>query len=234
MINVYRLCKISCNDHKTVFSHVISPFYDFGNSATGTFDCPGLLEKRYPNILLLPCHRVRSGNRSCLSWKVFYQQSVVLKRIRVRIHTQWKIVVHLITNLNQTFSKPVPKTILIKHGHSDVNIRFKLKKSFTIIRNGTRPNSFKSYTVLTLKRLRKSLKILSIHRHTICMTGMINHLGHFPYHPVFRPRPKPLHGFTDYYHRTTIILIPIFHGLQSADDLIIICGIINLKHIPSI
>ncbi len=225
--NIDRIRQIGGQGDKPVVRDVVHPFDHFGNRPARSGHFTRLAIERNRNVFFLARNRIFRRHILRLNGQITHLQPVVEKRVGFVVNAQRQVIRYRVPNRHQAIGQPIAEPIAVEQGHDHIDIGLELNEPLARVRHRSLPDTVELDPVMLFKTLAQGHKIGRVHGKAIGMAGIIHDLidiaGHLAVH---RAGPKPLDGLADDDHRAAIFGIPILHGLEGRDHLVVIIRIV--------
>ena len=162
-------------------------------------------------------------------------QPVVLERIPAVVDAQRRVVADAVADGHQPVGEPRPQAVLVEHGHDHVDVGLELPQAFRLVADRTIANALELDPEAVLEGLGQGDEVRHVHLHVVGVAVVAHHLvAKARDRPVLGGRPPALHGAAHHDHGPPVVGVPVLHGLERAQDLVVVVAVVEREHVPAV
>ena len=194
-----------------------------------------LAEQRDVHVLFRARNHILDRDLLRLLGKIRHAQTLVEERIVLDVDSQGQVVLQRVADLDQPIRQPISQTVSIEHGHGDIHVGLVLDQPLASVLGRAIANALERRRRSAFRTFGQRDEVLGVHLERVGMAGeaqqLLPRLGNLAVHGR---GPVTLRRLTDYHHGPAIFSVPLLHGLERGDDLVIVVAILDGEDVPSI
>ena len=234
LLHVDRTRQVGRHGQEPVAGDVVEPLHHLRDRAAGALHLARLLEQLDADLLGGPvgagdAHRLR------LDRDGRHAQALVLKWVLAVVDPQRDIVVHLVADARQPVAQPLAEPVLLQHRHDDVDVGLELAQPLSLVVDRAVVDPLEGNPEALLEGAGQGDEVRHVHLHLVGVAVVADHLlAESGDGPVVGRRPPPLGGPADDDHRPPVGRVPLLHGLQRCQDLVVVVAVVQGQHVPAV
>ena len=235
VFDVDRFRQIGGQGDEAVVGHDVDPLDDFRNPPARAGHLARLAEQPDAHFLLFVGLRVLHGDGLRLHRQVGHFQSVVEEGVAFRVDARRGVVLHRVADVHQAVGEPVAQAVALQHRHHHVDVGLELDQPLARVTYGAVADTLELDAVVLLERLGEGQEVFAVHLHGVGVAGVTDQLiaitGNFALH---RGRPVALHRPAEHDHGPAVAGVPVLHGLQGGENLVVVVAVIEREDVPAV
>ena len=233
LLDVDRAGEVGRQGQEAVAGDVVHPLDDLGDRPSRAGHAPRRLEQLDADLVRLavqaPRHLLRFDRQAADA------QPVVAERVGRHVEAQGDVVAHAVADVDQAVGQPVAEAVPPEHRQRHVDVGLELPQPLGRAAHRAVADALELDAVALLEGLGEGDEVRRIHLHRVGVAGVAHHLrAEAGDGPVLRGRPPPLGRAADDDHRPPVVRVPVLHGPQGGQHVVVVVAVFHRQHVPPV